>query len=243
MYECLDKKTVEDYIKSHVKNVHDHVVTAVSNILPQISNYREEDKTFSFRIILGSGELPSIKGRPHILKTLPLSNLTLHAVSKSIRSLTAFCYNGADILINQTEESISFGVVYFDIEQTGLAEVSFLKKGFVIMGSLSRTKIIVIGIDGEGKPENLIIGFDFTGAENLPVPDFSRKYNRDIALWSGIFRRAKKEVHGTICLFVSPEWSWEADHESFSRGEVLQNPVSIAYGDGTDSTRKLWTMA
>lgn len=48
-----------------------------------------------------------------------------------------------------------------------------------------------------------------------------------------------QEVHGTICLVVSPEWSWEKDCENFIRGEPLQNPVSIANGDGTDSTRKL----
>lgn len=239
MYQSLNKHSVEDFIKSHSAPLHEHVVTAVANVLPQISNYHEEDKTFSFRIILGAGELPSIKGRPHVLKTLPLEGLTLHAVAKAIKSLAVFCYNGADILINQTEDSVSFGVVYFDIEQTGLAEVSFLKKGFVIMGGLSRTKVIVIGFDKNGQPENLVLSFDFSSPENLPVPDFSKKYNRDIALWSGIFRRAKKEVHGTICLIVSPEWSWEKDHENFSRAEVLQNPVSIAYGDGTDSTRKL----
>jgi len=239
MYQSLNKQTVEDFIRSHTAPLHEHVVTAVSNILPHISNYHEEDKTFSFRIFLGAGELPSIKGRPHILKTLPLEGLTLHAVTKAIKILTVFCYNGADILINQNENSVSFGVVYFDIEQTGLAEVAFLRQGFVIMGGLSRTKVIAIALGADGQPENLILGFDFSGSENLPVPDFTKKYNRDVALWSGIFRRAKKEVHGTICLIVSPEWSWEKDCENFSRGDVLQNPVSIAYGDGTDSTRKL----
>lgn len=239
MYQSLNKQTVEKFINSHTSSLHDAVVAAVANFLPQISNYHEEDKTFSFRIILGAGELPSIKGRPHILKTLPLEDLSAHAVTRAIKSLTAFCCNGADILINQTEDSVVFSVVYFDIEQTGLAEISFLQKGFVIMGSLSRTKVIVIGFGSDGKPENLVLSFDFSSAENLPVPDFSKKYNRDVALWSGIFRRAKKEVHGTICLVVSPEWSWENDCENFSRGEPLQNPVSIAYGDGTDSTRKL----
>lgn len=239
MYQSLNKQTVEKFINSHTSSLHDAVVAAVANFLPQISNYHEEDKTFSFRIILGAGELPSIKGRPHILKTLPLEDLSAHAVTRAIKSLTAFCCNGADVLINQTEDSVVFSVVYFDIEQTGLAEISFLQKGFVIMGSLSRTKVIVIGFGSDGKPENLILSFDFSSAENLPVPDFSKKYNRDVALWSGIFRRAKKEVHGTICLVVSPEWSWENDCENFSRGEPLQNPVSIAYGDGTDSTRKL----
>lgn len=239
MYQSLNKQTVEKFINGHTLSLHNAVVASVANFLPQISNYREEEKTFSFRIILGAGELPSIKGRPHFLKTLPLENLTVPAVTKAIKSLTEFCCNGADILINQTEDSVVFGVVYFDIEQTGLAEISFLQKGFVIMGSLSRTKVIVIGLGADGKPENLILSFDFSSAENLPVPDFSKKYNRDVALWSGIFRRAKKEVHGTICLVVSPEWSWEKDCENFSRGEPLQNPVSIAYGDGTDFARKL----
>jgi len=239
MYQSLDKQTVEDFIRSHTASLHDDVVTAVTNILPQISNYHEEDKTFSFRIILGAGELPSIKGRPHILKTLPLKKLNLHAVAKAIKSLTVFCYNGADILINQTEDSVSFGVVYFDVEQTGLAEISFLKNHFVIMGSLSRTKMIVVALGEDEQPENLIVSFDFSGTDDLLVPDFNKKYNRDIALWSGIFRRAKKEVHGTICLIVSPEWSWEKDHKNFSRAEILQDPVSISYGDGTDSTRKL----
>lgn len=239
MYECLNKKTVKTFIQSHALPLHEHVVEAVSNILPQISNYHEEDKTFSFRIFLGAGEMPAIKGRPHILKNLPLEELTLQAVTKAIKTLTAFCSNGADILIVQEETSVSLGVVYFDIEQTGLAEMSFLQKHFVIMGSINRTKVLVIGLDQKGVPENLIVSFDFSDSASLPVPDFSKKYNRDVALWSGIFKRAKKEVHGTICLIVSPEWSWELDHENFSRGDVLLHPVSIAYGDGTDSTRKL----
>ncbi|MCF0220747.1 MAG: hypothetical protein HUK19_00485 [Fibrobacter sp.] len=239
MFQSLKKQTVEDFIKNHSASMRSDIISAVANFLPQISNYREEDKTFSFRIILGVGTLPSIKGRPHVLKTLPLKDLTAQMVTKTIRSLTIFCCNGADILINQTEDSVTFGVVYFDIEQTGLAEIYFLRKGFLIMGSISRTKVIVIAMGPDDKPENLILSFDFSGSENLPVPDFSKKYNRDVALWSGIFRRAKKDVHGTICLIVSPEWSWEKDCENFSRGDVLQNPVSIAYGDGTDSTRKL----
>lgn len=239
MYQSLDKQTVENFIRSHSPSLDEHVVTAVANILPQISNYREEDKTFSFRIFAGVGELPSIKGRPHFLKTLPLNGLTLDFVHAAIKSLIVFCYNGADILIHQSENAVSFGVVYFDVEQTGLAEVSFLRSGFLIMGSLSHTKVIAIALGNDGKPENLVVSFDFSGSDNLPVPDFSRKYSRDVALWSGIFARAKKKVHGTICLIVSPEWSWNADCKNFSRGDVLESPVSIAYGDGTDSTRKL----
>ncbi len=239
MFECLNINSVVDFIKSHIPGINEQIVAAVSDILPHISNYHEEDKTFSFRIFLGAGELPSIKGRPHILKTLPLEDLSLHAVTKAIKNLTAFCSNSADILIVQEEETVSFGVVYFDIEQTGIAEVSFLKKGFVLMGSLNRTKVALFALGKNDKPENLVLSFDFKDPETLPVPDFSKKYNRDIALWSGIFRKAKKEVHGTICLVVSPEWSWEMDKDNFSRGDVLQEPVSIAYGDGTDSTRKL----
>lgn len=239
MHECLNKKNVEDFVYAHVKNAHELVVSTIANILPQISNYREEDKIFSFRIIFGVGEMPAIKGRPHFLRTLPLENLTQHAVSKAIKNLTAFCSNGADILILQEKDSVSFGVVYFDIEQTGLAEISFLRSGFLIMGSLSKTKVGVFSIGENGKPDNLILSFDFAPLDTLPIPNYSQKYNRDFALWAGIFRRVKKEVHGTICLIVSPEWSWELDHENFSRGDVLLHPVSIAYGDGTDSTRKL----
>lgn len=112
MYQSLNKQTVERFVNSHAESLHDAVVSAVANFLPQISNYREEEKTFSFRIILGAGELPSIKGRPHFLKTLPLENLAASAVTKAIKSLTVFCCNGADILINQTEDSVTFGVVY-----------------------------------------------------------------------------------------------------------------------------------
>lgn len=239
MYECLNRKSVEDFIKRHASNIHDCVVNVVTGMLPQISNYHEEDKTFSFRIFLGAGELPSIKGRPHFLRTLALDELTPHLVAKVIKNIAVFCNNGADVLIFQDEDKVSFGVVYFDIEQTGLAEISFLRKGFIIMGSLNRSKVVVFALDENDKPDNLIISFDFSSSENLPIPNFSRKYNRNTALWSGIFKRVKKEVHGTICLIVSPDWSWEKDSESFSRGAVLQEPVSIIYGDGTDNTRKL----
>ena len=223
----LDRKKIKDFFLRKLPEMKEAVIDAIIEILPSVPHYQEESDHFTFRIIMGNGNTPmGWNRRIYKFSGESLENLYKERVKACLKDVIHFCRNGCDLIIQQmsgrekSESSIQVGVFQSDIGNAGETERALLEKGFLLIDCVNVSKICINSHTPDGGNDHLLIRFDLD--ENGYADDLTDtnlgSYPK--GFWAGLFSQVKKEVHGTICLFVDPSWNGDKD-ENFDAGKIV----------------------
>ena len=223
----LDRKKIKDFFLRKLPEMKEAVIDAIIEILPSVPHYQEENDHFTFRIIMGNGNPPmGWNRRIYDFSGDALENLFKERVKACLKDVIHFCKSGCDLIIQQmparekSEMSIQVGVFQSDLGNAGETERALLEKGFLLIECVNRSKICINSHTLAGVSDHLLIRFDLDENEfsdNLEDKDLD-SYPK--GFWAGLFSQIKREVHGTICLFVDPSWDGNAD-ENFDEGKIV----------------------
>ncbi len=223
----LDRKKIKDFFLNKLPEMKDAVIDAIIDILPSVPHYQEENDHFTFRIIMGNGNTPmGWNRRIYKFSGDSLENLYKERVKACLKDVIHFCKSGCDLIIQQmsgrekSESSIQVGVFQSDIGNAGETERALLEKGFLLIECVNVSKICINSHTSTGDTDHLLIRFDLD--ENEFADDFtdSNTGSYPKGFWAGLFSQIKREVHGTICLFVDPSWDGNKD-ENFDGGKII----------------------
>ena len=223
----LDRKKIKDFFLRKLPEMKEAVIDAIIEILPSVPHYQEENDHFTFRIIMGNGN-PAMGWNRRIYKFSgdALENLFKERIKACLKDVIHFCRSGCDLIIQQmaasekSEPSLLVGVFQSDIGNAGETERALLEKGFLLIECVTHTRICINSHTPSSVSDHLIIRFgldenDF--ADDLEDRDME-SYPK--GFWAGLFSQIKREVHGTICLFVDPSWNGNSD-ENFDAGKIV----------------------
>lgn len=222
-------------------NVNESLLEALYDFLPQISAYKEEDKTFSFKIAIGENFREKIRLGDGFYKiaTYDIKNdkHDCSEIKKILKQIAIFCAKNADLYINLlNDEKIEFGVYFVELEQTGVLERQLLISKAVLLEGFSYEGIRMLSFDGNYYNSSFI-RTSFTKEFN------DKKYNEapshwsnECQYWDGVFRKVRQTVHGTMCLIVRPEWKENDDNFIGNKATDFEG-VSIAYERTNDAKR------
>ncbi len=223
----LDRKKIKDFFLRKLPEMKEAVIDAIIEILPSVPHYQEENDHFTFRIIMGNGNPPmGWNRRIYDFSGDALENLFKERVKACLKDVIHFCKSGCDLIIQQmparekSETSIQVGVFQSDLGNAGETERALLEKGFLLIECVNRSKICINSHTPAGASDHLLIRFDLDENEfsdNLEDKDLE-SYPK--GFWAGLFSQIKREVHGTICLFVDPSWDGNTD-DNFDAGKIV----------------------
>ncbi len=223
----LDRKKIKDFFLRKLPEMKEAVIDAIIEMLPSVPHYQEENDHFTFRIIMGNGNPPmGWNRRIYEFSGDALENLFKERVKACLKDVIHFCKSGCDLIIQQlsgrekSESSIQVGVFQSDLGNAGETERALLEKGFLLIECVNRSKICINSHTSSGVSDPLLIRFDLDENEfsdNLEDKDLDSYPN---GFWAGLFAQIKRDVHGTICLFVDPSWDGNAD-ENFDSGKIV----------------------
>lgn len=223
----LDRKKIKDFFLRKLPEMKEAVIDAIIEILPSVPHYQEENDHFTFRIIMGNGNPPmGWNRRIYDFSGDALENLFKERVKACLKDVIHFCKSGCDLIIQQmparekVDSSIQVGVFQSDLGNAGETERALLEKGFLLIECVNRSKICINSHTPAGVSDHLLIRFDLDENEfsdNLEDKDLD-SYPK--GFWAGLFSQIKREVHGTICLFVDPSWNGNED-ENFDAGKIV----------------------
>ena len=223
----LDRKKIKDFFLRKLPEMKEAVIDAIIEILPSVPHYQEENDHFTFRIIMGTGNPPmGWNRRIYDFSGDALENLFKERVKACLKDVIHFCKSGCDLIIQQmparekSDPSIQVGVFQSDLGNAGETERALLEQGFLLIECVNRSKICINSHTPAGVSDHLLIRFDLDENEfsdNLEDKDLD-SYPK--GFWAGLFSQIKREVHGTICLFVDPSWNGNED-ENFDAGKIV----------------------
>ena len=223
----LDRKRIKDFFLRKLPEMKEAVIDAIIEILPSVPHYQEENDHFTFRIIMGNGNPPMGWNR-HIYEFSgdALENLFKERVKACLKDVIHFCKSGCDLIIQQiparekVEHSIQVGVFQSDIGNAGETERALLEKGFLLIECVNRSKICINSHTSSGVSDHMLVRFDLDENEFSDNLEDSNLESYPKGFWAGLFSQIKREVHGTICLFVDPSWNGNED-ENFDSGKIV----------------------
>lgn len=223
----LDRLKIKDFIREKLADFRESVIDAIVEILPWVPHYQEENSYFSFRIFMGCENPPMGWSRKiYSFSDAELDSLHKAKVRACLKDIIHFCKNGCDLIILQMPSqlkggvTIQFGIFQSDLGNAGETERSLLEKGFLLIESVNRTKICIYSGNLSEKKNHLLVRFDLDEDSNS---NRRNEDNRDAyprGFWAGLFSQVKREVHGTICLFVDPSWDGNED-KNFDDGKIV----------------------
>ena len=223
----LDRKRIKEFFLRKLPEMKEAVVDAIIEILPSVPHYQEENDHFTFRIIMGNGNTPmGWNRRIYNFSGDALENLFKERVKACLKDVIHFCKSGCDLIIQQmparekSESSIQVGVFQSDIGNAGETERALLEKGFLLIECVNRSKICINSHTSTGASDHLLIRFDLDENEFSDDTTDSNLESYPKGFWAGLFSQIKREVHGTICLFVDPSWDGNND-ENFDAGKIV----------------------
>ena len=223
----LNRKRIKDFFLRKLPEMKEAVIDAIIEILPSVPHYQEENDHFTFRIIMGNGNPPmGWNRRIYSFSGDALENLFKERVKACLKDVIHFCKSGCDLIIQQmparenSESCIQVGVFQSDIGNAGETERSLLEKGFLLIECVTRTKICINSHTAAGVSDHLLIRFDLDEKEFSDDLEDKDMESYPKGFWAGLFSQIKREVHGTICLFVDPSWDGNKD-ENFDSGKIV----------------------
>ena len=223
----LDRKKIKDFFLRKLPEMKEAVIDAIIEMLPSVPHYQEENDHFTFRIIMGSGNTPmGWNRRIYKFSGDALENLFKERVKACLKDVIHFCKSGCDLIIQQmpacekSEPCILVGVFQSDIGNAGETERALLEKGFLLIECVNRSKICINSHTPAGVSDHLLIRFDLDENEFADDLTDNNLESYPKGFWAGLFSQIKREVHGTICLFVDPAWDGNTD-ENFDGGKIV----------------------
>ena len=129
------------------------LLDALYDLLPQISAYKEEDKTFSFKIAIGknfrsSGQFDT--GFYKIKKYTIVNDAKIDCgkIKEILKQTAIFCTKNADMYINLLgSDEIEFGVYYVELERTGVVERLLLCAKVILLEGFSHEGIRMLSFN------------------------------------------------------------------------------------------------
>lgn len=221
----IDIDEVRKIVDTHFANqMKSELIQGVLSIVHKITSYQEEDKTFSFKIAVGTEKCESMAAPCfYPIKKIPISSEDLeNAVKKAIKNVAVFCAKDGDLYLYQQKDEIICGVYFTDLVETGKIEERMLDNDVVIFESV-REGLLALKI------KNTVYGLNLTldkGIDKINVPE--TYIGEECCYWDGIFRHIKSSIHGTILLVVKPEWKATDDDSFMSTPEEI-NGINISY--------------
>lgn len=223
----LNRKKIKDFFLRKLPDMKEAVIDAIIEILPSVPHYQEENDHFTFRIIMGNGNPPmGWNRRIYNFSGDALENLFKERVKACLKDVIHFCKSGCDLIIQQmtgrdkSDSCVQVGVFQSDIGNAGETERSLLEKGFLLIECVTRTKICINSHTPSGVSDHLLIRFDLDENEFSDDLEDKDMDSYPKGFWAGLFAQIKREVHGTICLFVDPSWNGYED-ENFDAGKIV----------------------
>lgn len=234
----IDIDDVNRVIDEHFENqMKPEVVRGILSVVHKITSYQEEDKTFSFRIAVGTEKCESMAAPCfYPIKRIPISCEDLEkAVIKAIKNVAVFCAKDGDMYLYQQKDEILCGVYFTALVETGKIEERMLNNGVVIFESIREGFLAL-------KVKDKIYGLNLTldkSVNKINVPD--SYISEECCYWDGLFRHIKSSVHGTILLVVKPEWKAASDDSFMNTPEEICG-INISYDskDKNENCRELF---
>ena len=221
---------VAGLINDHFANkIRTELVQAVLSVVHKITSYQEEDKTFSFKIAMGTSDNRSLTAPSfYCIKKIPLSCDDLEKrIKKAIKDVAVFCSNDGDMYLLQGTDVIICGTYFTALEDTGKIEERMLDDGVVVLDSVQEGILAL-------KIKRKIYGLNLTLDKNVKYADVPDVHlAEECCYWDGIFRHIKSSIHGTILLVVEPEWNAIEDDSFMSTPEEVGG-IDISF-DSRDS--------
>ena len=215
-----------------------NLLDSIYELLPQISAYKEEDKVFGFKMVVGYDFLTKVDKETSSFFEIKRCSLAgegdIEEIRRLLKETVIFCSKNADLYIDQVSETeIAFGVFFTDYKHTGLLDRKVLHSKALILEGFINEGVRVLCNDEE---KRFFIRLSFS--QNFDERRYSANsfhLSDECRYWDGIFKKVKQTVHGTICLIVKP--SWRADDDNFVGEKVTEfKGVSVAYSNSTDAT-------
>lgn len=224
-------------------DVDNSLLEALYDFLPQISAYKEEDKTFSFKIAVGRNFRMNCRLEEGFYKIsiydIKKDGSDCAEIKKKLKQIAIFCAKNADLYINILDnDKIEFGVYFVELEQTGVLERQLLMANAIILEGFSYEGIRMLSYEG-GYYSSSFIRTSFTKEFNDKRYNASPSHmSNECQYWDGVFRKVRQSVHGTMCLIVRPDWTGIDDNFIGSKATDFEG-VSIAYERTNDAKRVL----
>lgn len=241
----LDRILITEFIKDNTEfnsfySIEEELLEALLQIIPLLNHYEEEDQKLNFKIAVGMNTtIEDLDGRFHILQEhiydpSDSKEIRTSKILNMIKKVAIFCSQDADVFIVQNENVIECGIYFTDLEKTGSSEITLLNNNFVIFQGLLKSKVLATGKNGKK-----LLCFDFNCND-----DYTSILNHDATsilkatvcrTWKGIFEKAKKTVHGTICLFVDK--SWDSSHDNNFTNSIHELNISLSRDENITSDK------
>ena len=169
--ETVRQKTPYDALEMFVElSLPEQALRAICSFLPQLVNYVEEDRRFSFKIALGEEKTYSPYGDYYLLSEISLiapkcedhTNTIAAEIKKAIKNAVPFCNTFTNVLIrlNSTDRKLEIGVYTTDVDTFRNQDEFLLKHGYTIFAPVNDTSVVATKKHGENR-EVLYIPLDY----------------------------------------------------------------------------------
>lgn len=210
----LDAGSPYEAIKHFVNiNIPDFAFKTICSFLPQIVGYVEEDRRFSFKIALGKEKLDSPYGN---CASITKIGLPCHEseIKKAIKDIVPFCNTFTNVYIRLASESNELEIGVYTAEQDTFRnqEDFLLNHQYVIFSPVNEAGIIVTK-QNMYERDVLYLPLDLGLRTGVPksLDNQPKYFSQTCRMWDGLFERARREVHGTICLIVDNDYIFQDD--------------------------------
>lgn len=232
----------EELNRFRAEEIPQDVFGAICTFLPQIVNYVEEDRRFSFKMAVGTKVLLSPYGDCYFIKETQIDKLPkdslrqslAKAIAGDIKNAAPFCNTFSNIILRYDVEKHTIQVGIYTARQEAFRNQDqyLMENGYVIFAPARDTGVLVTG---RGAANSLYIPLDL----GMKQPDekltgINEPYHsRTCRIWDGLFERVRTEVHGTICLVVDEDYEFTKD-KNFTDGCPVPPFHIIGSGNNMD---------
>lgn len=230
-FPALNYKEVERYI----------------NFFYKLSNYEEEGTKIRPDIFIANNINAVVRTIPDCRKIMMYQDADSTNFKQRIKALMCFCKKEWNLYVNYTESGVEYGLIkainslkdktirqlifdknYSDLlyKKTSLININVVSGGLVILKGIKGNKTsICFNLSNQFEYEWEETIQRFVDAILSKLKTTPRKLDSIKNLYSNIFQKAFKGLHGTICLVVDKEFK---DNKGFLEdGTWLKEPIEF----------------
>ena len=222
---------LEKYNRIHIPQ---DVFRAVCAFLPQIVNYVEEDRRFSFKIALGIQTVEKSYGDCYFLREENIEELRkeksgeafVKKITGMIRNVAPFCDTFTNVIIryDPAEQKLHAGIYTAKQDRFRDQDAFLIERGYVLFSPVNDRGILV---KNQGEAGYLPLDLGLEKSCGKRAQDQPRYRSGTCKTWDGLFERVRREVHGTICLVVEDGYSFAQDNdEDNSSRQMSEEPAN-----------------
>ncbi len=224
----------------------DKFLTRLFAIFHKLGNYEEESQKVRPTILITNNINAIIKAIPSAYKLDIYNDKDELSFERHVKSLMSFCNNEWLIFVSIKDGTYSYGIckTFNSIKEQNLIQIAFGTKkvidvdkvSLICIDAVATGTVVVKGIKGKSVTVNFSINEDkkidnedvinaFVKDSLSKLKTTPKKLEEIATLQANIFKRALKNIHGTICVVVDRNY---VDNGLFADGTWLQTPIDLS---------------